>query len=226
MSKNIYIKTDSDGGETYGYFLTVMGRRVEEFGFKAFDEAAWACDKARLHLSRYIRRHSSYHFPLRIQNISEHELSTVSPSVLDALSFFQSRFPDMAQSEPPLVKPNVEKPERPTVEETRRRRDALEATQRDHSRAALALVDVKAGLRTVDLFLTPMGLNSTRRQTAVASFIIRYVDPQIEALKIQAREITRQLTELDKLNGAPVATNTESVSNTNITTAPNEKAID
>jgi len=96
---------------SFSYGLTASHIRVSESGFATADEAAFACDKARRLLKPFIRRNRPYNFPDRIQQLSEHELSTISGPVLDAYQMLCSAFPGLAtafsiaEPEPVVVAP-------------------------------------------------------------------------------------------------------------------------
>ena len=79
MYQSIY--TDEADG-TYRYLTVTRHGKLEDYGFKTAEEAAWECDKARLAIGHLLRRKRSYNFPERIKNISESEMQNVSRAVL------------------------------------------------------------------------------------------------------------------------------------------------
>lgn len=82
-----------DAAQSFSYRLSVGTITVIEHGFTTSEDAAWACDKARLLLKPFLRRSRPYNFPERLQQISESEASNVSAPVLSAYLTLCAAFP-------------------------------------------------------------------------------------------------------------------------------------
>lgn len=82
-----------DAVQSFSYRLSVGTITVIERGFSTSEDAAWACDKARLLLKPFLRRSRPYNFSERLQQMSESELSNVSSPVLSAYLTLCAAFP-------------------------------------------------------------------------------------------------------------------------------------
>jgi hypothetical protein len=89
------------------YRLSVSNLRVEEYDFATAETAAWACDKARLALSPYLKRNRAYNFPERIEAMSESEVGVVSPAVLAALTSLGITSHNLQAAPPPTPPPEL-----------------------------------------------------------------------------------------------------------------------
>lgn len=79
----------------HGYRISVRGLLVTEGGFDTEADAAWAADKARRLLSPFITKKRPYNFPDRVQHLSEHELSEVSPELMAFFTTLCTAFPSL-----------------------------------------------------------------------------------------------------------------------------------
>lgn len=79
----------------HGYRISVRGLLVTERGFDTEEDAAWAADKARRLLAPFITKKRPYNFPDRVQQLSEYELSEVSPELMAFFTTLCTAFPSL-----------------------------------------------------------------------------------------------------------------------------------